>query len=176
MTVYYLSSGTVTAFKPGSRITVSDATARTAAQEFKSYSLIYTCLQTSTTRNGGATGFPTNPYKIGIMVSIRFPTYWNGKDLDNPDHQNQYPIPHPRIQRATQSTNFTGKRYHPNPKYFLNESLSFTCGKSTSGTFSPKKLHSGPQSSPNRNSRNSLFPSTASFRTSSLCFSYTLIP
>jgi hypothetical protein len=75
MTVYYLSSGTVTTFKPGFRITVSDATARTAAQEFKYYSLIYTCLQTSTTRNGGATGFPTTPYKVAIMVSIRFPTY-----------------------------------------------------------------------------------------------------
>jgi hypothetical protein len=93
MTVYYLSSGKVTAFKPGFRMTVGDATARTAAQESKYSSLIYTCLQTSTIRNGGTTGFPTTPCKVGIMVSIRFPTCWNGKDLDSPDHQSHTAYP-----------------------------------------------------------------------------------
>lgn len=89
--MYYLSSGKITAFKPGFRMTVGDATARTATQESKYSSLIY--LKASTTRNTGTTGFPTTPCKVGIMVSIRFPNCWNGKDLNSPDHQSHTAYP-----------------------------------------------------------------------------------
>ncbi|KAE8450582.1 hypothetical protein EG329_005926 [Mollisiaceae sp. DMI_Dod_QoI] len=93
MTVYYLSSGKVTQFKPGFRMTVGDASFRTAAQESKYSSLTYTCLQTSSTRSGATTNFPKGTCKVGIMVSIRFPTCWNGKDLDSPDHQSHTAYP-----------------------------------------------------------------------------------
>ncbi len=86
-TVYYLSSGKVTAFKPGFRMTVGDPSFRTAQQLRKYPMLTYTCLQTGSTRGGETTSFPKGTCKVGIMVSIRFPTCWNGKDLDSPDHQ-----------------------------------------------------------------------------------------
>jgi len=93
MTVYYLSSGKVTAFKPGFRMTVGDPSFRTAAQESKYSSLIYTCLATSTTRSGSTTNFPKAACKVGIMVSIRFPTCWDGVNLDSPDHQSHTAYP-----------------------------------------------------------------------------------
>ena len=92
-TVYYLSSGKVTAFKPGFRMTVGDPTFRTAAQIRKYPMLTYTCLQTSSTRSGATTGFPTAACKVGIMVSIRFPTCWDGQNLDSPDHQSHVAYP-----------------------------------------------------------------------------------
>lgn len=93
MTVYYLSAGKVTAFKPGFRMTVGDPTFRTAKQESKYSNLIYTCLQTSTTRSPTTTNFPTGTCKVGIMVSIRFPTCWDGVNLDSPDHQSHVAYP-----------------------------------------------------------------------------------
>jgi hypothetical protein len=86
-TVYYLSSGKVTAFKPGFRMTVGDPSRKTKAQEAKDPSLDFTCLQSSTTRGGATREFPKGQCKVGIMVSIRFPTCWDGKNLDSPDHQ-----------------------------------------------------------------------------------------
>ncbi|KAH8885441.1 hypothetical protein GQ53DRAFT_785485 [Thozetella sp. PMI_491] len=92
-TVYYLSSGKVTAFKPGFRMTVGDPSFRTAQQIRKYPMLTYTCLQTGSTRGGETTAFPKSACKVGIMVSIRFPTCWNGKDLDSPDHQSHTAYP-----------------------------------------------------------------------------------
>jgi hypothetical protein len=92
-TVYYLSNGKVTAFKPGFRMTVGDPTFRTQAQISKYPSLTFTCLQTSTTRSGATTDFPKVPCKVGIMVSIRFPTCWDGKNLDSPNHQSHVAYP-----------------------------------------------------------------------------------
>jgi len=93
-TVYYLSSGKVTAFKPGFRMTVGNPTYRTAAQLSAKYRMMdYTCLASPMTRGGQTTSFPKTPCKGGIMVSIRFPTCWNGKDLDSPDHQTHIAYP-----------------------------------------------------------------------------------
>jgi hypothetical protein len=93
-TVYYLSSGKVTAFKPGFRMTVGDPTIRTQKDQSKYKSqLQFTCLQTSTTRTGYRNDFPTETCKVGIMVSIRFPTCWDGKNLDSPDHQSHIAYP-----------------------------------------------------------------------------------
>lgn len=89
-TVYYLGpqgNTKITAFKPGFRMTVGDPAFRTAEQLKKYPMLTYTCLQTSTTRGGETTDFPKKPCKVGIMVNIRFPTCWDGKNLDSPDHQ-----------------------------------------------------------------------------------------
>lgn len=93
-TVYYLSSGKVTAFKPGFRMTVGDPTIRTAAAQSKYKSqLQFTCLQTSTTRTGYINTFPTTQCKVGIMVSIRFPTCWDGVNVDSDDHQSHVAYP-----------------------------------------------------------------------------------
>ncbi|RDL40864.1 Uncharacterized protein BP5553_00843 [Venustampulla echinocandica] len=92
-TVYYLSSGKVTAFKTGFRMTVGDPTFRTQAQIKQYPMLTFTCLQTSTTRSGSTTNFPTGTCKVGIMVSIRFPTCWDGTNLDSPNHQSHVAYP-----------------------------------------------------------------------------------
>jgi hypothetical protein len=93
-TVYYLSSGKVTAFKPGFRMTVGDPSFRTASQLTAKYKYMdYTCLATSMTRGGQTTSFPKGPCKAGIMVSIRFPTCWDGKNVDTPDHQSHVAYP-----------------------------------------------------------------------------------
>ncbi|KAI0150606.1 hypothetical protein GGR57DRAFT_493103 [Xylariaceae sp. FL1272] len=77
-TVYYLSSGKVTAFKPGFRMTVGDPSFRTAAQLNAKYKYIdFTCLQSSMTRGGATTNFPSKPCP----------------DLDSPDHQSHVAYP-----------------------------------------------------------------------------------
>ncbi|KAI1491718.1 hypothetical protein F5X96DRAFT_678189 [Biscogniauxia mediterranea] len=94
-TVYYLSSGKVTAFKPGFRMTVGDPNFRTAQELNAKYKYMdYTCLQTSMTRGGQTLNFPTGPCPAGIMVSIRFPTCWDGTNADTADHQSHvaYPV------------------------------------------------------------------------------------
>lgn len=93
-TVYYLSSGKVTAFKPGFRMTVGNPDFRTAAQLNAKYTMLdFTCLASPWTRGGATTNFPTQPCKGGIMASIRFPTCWDGKNLDSPDHQSHVAYP-----------------------------------------------------------------------------------
>ncbi|KAK0610066.1 hypothetical protein B0T17DRAFT_500735 [Bombardia bombarda] len=104
-TVYYLSPGSqgsnvggsgnakVTAFRPGFRMTVGDPSFRSAAEIKKYPQLTYTCLQTSTTRGGETTNFPKAACKVGIMVNIRFPTCWDGKNVDSPDHQSHVAYP-----------------------------------------------------------------------------------
>lgn len=92
--MYYLSSGKVTAFKPGFRMTVGDSSFRTAAQLNAKYKYMdYTCLATDMTRGGQTTDFPKSTCAAGIMVSIRFPTCWDGKNLDSPDHQSHVAYP-----------------------------------------------------------------------------------
>jgi hypothetical protein len=86
-TVYYLSSGKVTAFKPGFRMVVGNPNYRTQAEARRNPALQYTCLQTSMTRSGYRYDFPKEFCKAGIMVTVRFPTCWDGKNVDSPDHQ-----------------------------------------------------------------------------------------
>jgi hypothetical protein len=38
------------------------------------------------TRTGETLDFPKRPCKAGIMVNVRFPTCWDGVNLDSPDH------------------------------------------------------------------------------------------
>ncbi|KAF2262919.1 hypothetical protein CC78DRAFT_466973 [Lojkania enalia] len=95
-TVYYLGpqgNAKVTAFKPGFRMTVGDPSFRTAEQIKKYPMLSYTCLQTSMTRGGETTHFPKDTCKVGIMVNIRFPTCWDGVNVDSPDHQSHTAYP-----------------------------------------------------------------------------------
>ncbi|KAK7983483.1 hypothetical protein PG989_010885 [Apiospora arundinis] len=96
MTVYYtptLTGGKVTAFKPGFRMIVGDPMERTAAGAAKYRQLTYTCLQNSMTRTGETKYMPLKPCPAGIMANIRFPTCWDGKNLDSPDHASHVAYP-----------------------------------------------------------------------------------
>ncbi|KAK4249200.1 hypothetical protein C7999DRAFT_30252 [Corynascus novoguineensis] len=47
----------------------------------------YTCLYTESTRYSNLSwGFPDLPCREGILTTVAFPTCWDGKNLDSPDH------------------------------------------------------------------------------------------
>ncbi|KAH7120794.1 hypothetical protein B0J11DRAFT_48686 [Dendryphion nanum] len=94
LTVYYMQdaiyeakqTSKVTAFQPGFRMFIGDVQARTLAEAARYRQLTYTCLDTFVTRSPETIAFPTRKCKEGIMTSLRFPTCWDGKNLDSPDH------------------------------------------------------------------------------------------
>ncbi|KAF2277645.1 uncharacterized protein EI97DRAFT_432504 [Westerdykella ornata] len=97
MTVYYTPTlrGTakVTAFKKGFRMIVGNPTYRTEAEAKRFRQLTYTCLENILTRTGETLDFPKKPCKAGIMVNVRFPTCWDGVNLDSPDHMSHVAYP-----------------------------------------------------------------------------------
>ncbi|KAI2473130.1 hypothetical protein F4781DRAFT_380651 [Annulohypoxylon bovei var. microspora] len=96
MTVYYTPSynnAKVTAFKPGFRMIVGNPMYRTEAEAKKYRQLTYTCLDTILTRSGETMDMPKKVCKAGIMANIRFPTCWDGKNLDTADHSSHVAYP-----------------------------------------------------------------------------------
>ncbi|KAI0878151.1 hypothetical protein GGS24DRAFT_509172 [Hypoxylon argillaceum] len=95
MTVYYTpvisGQGKVTAFKPGFRMIVGDPNNRDASKVPRQ--LTFTCLKDPLTRTGETAYFPKQPCPAGIMVNVRFPTCWDGKTLDPPDHASHVAYP-----------------------------------------------------------------------------------
>ncbi|KAF2196442.1 hypothetical protein GQ43DRAFT_476327 [Delitschia confertaspora ATCC 74209] len=101
--VYYVSAqpGKITAFKPGFRMLVGDPTRRTADPNMKRQN----CFRCYSGPNfGGDTaapcqgtndtpGLPSSPCKGGIRSNIHFPTCWDGKNLDSPDHKSHVTYP-----------------------------------------------------------------------------------
>ncbi|KAK3214047.1 hypothetical protein GRF29_28g1834548 [Pseudopithomyces chartarum] len=95
--VYYVSPGKskVTAFKPGFRMLVGDANNH-VSKNLKSQ----TCFRCYTGPNFGGDnaapcqdakldteGFPKGACPGGIRSNILYPTCWDGKNLDSPDHK-----------------------------------------------------------------------------------------
>ncbi|KAK4188180.1 hypothetical protein QBC35DRAFT_473783 [Podospora australis] len=101
MTVYYMQDGLanyqqtskVTAFKTGFRMLVGEAMYRTKAQASRFRQITYTCLKTFGTRFPETQDFPKEPCAEGIMANVRFPTCWDGKNLDSPDHMSHMSYP-----------------------------------------------------------------------------------
>ncbi|XDG05584.1 hypothetical protein ABKA04_005199 [Annulohypoxylon sp. FPYF3050] len=91
ITVYYIppydGKTTVTAFKPGFRMLVGDAALQSDAGV------------PGTDQNGApCTGsdtqsLPPKPCKGGIRTTITFPTCWDGKNVDSPDHKSHVAYP-----------------------------------------------------------------------------------
>lgn len=101
MTVYYMQDpimdraqkSKVTSFSPGFRMIVGNPKARNRAEASKSGQLTYICLENLMTRAPMIREFPKTPCKSGIMVNLFFPTCWDGKNLDTPDHQSHMAYP-----------------------------------------------------------------------------------
>lgn len=55
--------------------------------------LTYTCLQDINTRDPQILDFPKEPCPYGIMTALRFPTCWDGKNLDSTDHMGHMAYP-----------------------------------------------------------------------------------
>jgi hypothetical protein len=77
----------VTAFKPGFRMLVGDSSFRNREQARNFRQLTYTCMENQGTRSPESLEFPKGPCRAGIMANHRFPTCWDGVNLDSPDHQ-----------------------------------------------------------------------------------------
>ncbi|KAF2672155.1 hypothetical protein BT63DRAFT_476951 [Microthyrium microscopicum] len=91
MTIYYTqesfnSNGKakITSFKPGFRMTVG---APSHGGSDTHTGLRFVCLDNKNTRFPELTTFPNKPCKGGIMTVHHFPSCWDGKNLDSPNHQ-----------------------------------------------------------------------------------------
>ncbi|OCL11758.1 hypothetical protein AOQ84DRAFT_361240 [Glonium stellatum] len=96
MTVYYTQPNgktNITAFKQGFRMIIGNPTYRTSAQAAQFRQLTFTCLQNAGTRTGETKNMPTSPCPAGIMANIRFPTCWDGVNLDSADHMSHVAYP-----------------------------------------------------------------------------------
>ena len=96
MTVYYTPSyqgGKVTAFQPGFRMIVGSPMYRTAAEAAHLRQMTFICLQELSTRAPETTSMPTRACPQGIMSNVRFPTCWDGKNLDTPNHSSHVAYP-----------------------------------------------------------------------------------
>ncbi|KAI1159168.1 hypothetical protein F5B18DRAFT_637872 [Nemania serpens] len=95
MTIYYTpvisGQGKVTAFKPGFRMIVGNPNNRDKTKVPRQ--LTFTCLRDPLTRDGETPDFPKKPCAAGIMVNVRFPTCWDGKNLNSPDHSSHVAYP-----------------------------------------------------------------------------------
>ncbi len=97
MTVYYSppydGKTKATAFKPGFRMLVGNPSFRTKAEASIYRQLTFTCLQNAGTRTGETMDMPAKPCPAGIMANIRFPTCWDGVNLDSADHASHVAYP-----------------------------------------------------------------------------------
>jgi hypothetical protein len=65
---------------------IGDVNARTKEEVLRFRQLTYTCMNDASTREPEMLEFPSKACPAGIMVNQRFPTCWDGKNLDSPDH------------------------------------------------------------------------------------------
>lgn len=72
---------------------IGDIYARTLEDAARFRQLTYTCLDTFLQREPETIDFPQRVCKEGIMTSLRFPTCWDGKNLDSPDHMEHMSYP-----------------------------------------------------------------------------------
>lgn len=101
MTVYYMQNGLadyqqtskVTAFKPGFRMIIGDPNTNTLEGANKFHQVTYTCLENPGTRFPETKSLPTKACPAGIMANVRFPTCWDGKNLDTLNHMNHMSYP-----------------------------------------------------------------------------------
>jgi hypothetical protein len=94
ITVYYIPAADkatkVTAFKPGFRMLVGDAVLRSAGTARKVCQRCMPAKGDASNINCGAPDAQTLPKGFcagGIRSIITFPTCWDGKNLDSPDHK-----------------------------------------------------------------------------------------
>ncbi|KAF1975690.1 hypothetical protein BU23DRAFT_597468 [Bimuria novae-zelandiae CBS 107.79] len=101
MMVYYMSDALfdtaqkskVTAFKPGFRMLVGNVNYNNREQARNFRQLTYICMQDESTREPETINFPTKPCPAGIMANHRFPTCWDGVNVDSPNHQDHVAYP-----------------------------------------------------------------------------------
>ncbi|KAK0622077.1 hypothetical protein B0T17DRAFT_494747 [Bombardia bombarda] len=123
MTVYYVSpgKGQVTAFKPGFRMLVGDSMRRTKLGSGLKSQSCFRCfsgpefkgddLSPCADKKLDTETFPAGPCLGGIRSNIHFPTCWDGKSLDSPNHQDH--IAYPTTGPSSFATTSTCPATHP---------------------------------------------------------------
>ncbi len=69
----------------------ADIHSREGARAYRQLS--FTCMDSQASRTPETVGFPQTPCKLGIMANHRFPTCWDGKNLDTPSHHDHVAYP-----------------------------------------------------------------------------------
>jgi hypothetical protein len=72
---------------------IGDVSARTLSEAARFRQLTYTCLDTFNQRAPEQMAFPKRKCAEGIMTTLRFPTCWDGVNLDSPDHMSHMSYP-----------------------------------------------------------------------------------
>lgn len=72
---------------------VGDVNARSKSDVANFRQLTYTCMKDASTRAPETLEFPSTPCPYGIMANVRFPTCWDGVNLDSPDHMSHMSYP-----------------------------------------------------------------------------------
>ncbi len=113
ITVYYIppyrNVSTVTAFKPGFRMLVGDASLHAPGTERK---VCHRCMPASGDNSNlncaspDTQSLPSSPCVGGIRSVITFPTCWDGKNTDSPDHKSH-------VAYTTTVTGYTCPTTHP---------------------------------------------------------------
>jgi hypothetical protein len=101
MMVYYMTdalfstsqASKTTAFKPGFRMLIGDVSYRSREEGRDFRQLTYICMQNEGTREPETLEFPKQACPAGIMINHRFPTCWDGKNLDSPNHREHVSYP-----------------------------------------------------------------------------------
>jgi hypothetical protein len=116
ITVYYIppydGKTTVTAFKPGFRMLVGEAGLRN--NKAMQRQLCHRCLGVGGDGGAPCTGkdtqsLPKAPCPNGMRVTVTFPTCWDGKNTDSPDHKSHIAYP----SRGTFESTGTCPDTHP---------------------------------------------------------------
>ncbi|OAG02130.1 uncharacterized protein CC84DRAFT_999252 [Paraphaeosphaeria sporulosa] len=148
LTVYYMRpfSGTktmkMTAMRPGFRMLAGDPTLRSKSTKYPG--ICHRCLQKGDRVSGGSGApcdskdtaeFPNKPCPGGIRATVIFPSCWDGKNVDSPDHRSHVayapgsnalagdkcPSTHPvRIPQVMYEIMYDTSGAMSDPKYFQN--------------------------------------------------------
>jgi len=72
---------------------IGEASYKSREQSRDFRQLTYTCMENQASRSPESIGFPKTPCKLGIMANHRFPTCWDGVNLDTPNHRDHVAYP-----------------------------------------------------------------------------------
>jgi hypothetical protein len=97
MLVYYLQRGgngeKIKAFPPGFRMVAGNPFKRSGGNDFASQAISYNCLDYNGPAKPETPNFPNYNCPNGLRAQVFFPSCWNGKDLDTPDHMSHMSYP-----------------------------------------------------------------------------------
>lgn len=66
---------------------------RSYGNDFESAAINYACLNFNGPATPETNGFPTNKCSSGLRAQVFFPSCWDGKNLDSPDHKSHMSYP-----------------------------------------------------------------------------------